>query len=1082
MPIEQRISEIIEEMMESGATAEQACADHPELLEAVKARLSSIQRIDSELTALFPAMDGRSSRASGRRHRLFGVASPGGELPRVPGYELQSVLGSGGMGVVYRAWHVKLQRPVAIKMLLAGAYASDQELACLLREAQVVASLRHPNIVQVHDVGEIDGLPYFSMEFLDGGTLAKKLAGIPQPAREAAELTVMLAEAVDAAHRNGVVHRDLKPANILLTSDGSPKVADFSLARTFGSETSLSLQSARIGTPSYMAPEQVLGSPAAFYPTVDVYSLGAILYECLTGRPPFHAETPEATHRQVLEAEPAAPSRLNAGVPRDLETICLKCLQRQPDQRYATAAALAADVRRFLNGEPIRARPVSTLERSWRWVRRNRAASAFTASLLLCAGLATFAGLREWRTQAIQRGEEARWADRLSYAVSLQQQGRLGEAQAILLGGSDSVSKPMQERIESARADLAFAERLDAIRLSRGKFMPGGGIDYAHSSQSYAMAFKEGRLGAVGDPSDQVAAALSESPIRLTIIAALDDWAACASAEDRAWVLAVCRQMDPDPWRDRVRDQRTWADLNAIADAAATVDVDHQPVTLMVALGTRWRRLGGDPLRYLERVQRRYPSDFWVNFELGHLYSSRDRAAAIGYCRAALAVRPNAEAAHYNLGVNLKATGLMEEASTHFKATLAVDNDHTWARLNLAQCLTAMGNWAEATEQMQRVRAEAPSDAEVWRAFRDILLRQRRVEQALADWQSWLSGGNATDDDLHGYAELSLFAGDMTEYQRACVKLLSKFEHSDNPRTCERVGRACALGPVWNEVSARGTSLIDRALMADPSRNEPWAQPYFLVAKALSDYRQGHYELAISRLQGEAATTLGPAPSLIIAMSQHRLGDTKSARRTLARAVAMFDWRSGLELDVTTTYHVLRIEAESLIVPNIGEYFQDRYEPKDISERLAMLGACAAQNRNLAAVGLYRGVFTSAPEYAEDLSNAMRYNAACVAALAGCGQGVDAPRVATEREELRMQALNWLRADLRSWDEHINARESDNARAIGKRLEHWLKDPDLSGVRDGDALDQLSNEERDRWRAFWKDVEASLLRARVFAR
>ena len=215
----------------------------------------------------------------------------GADLPRIPGYEVEELLGRGGMGIVYKARHLRLNRFVALKMLIAGAYAAPRERARFQREAEAVASLRHPNIVSVYDVGDHEGWPYFTMEFLEGGSLAQGLAGTPQPARHAAAVLTTLAEAVQAAHSAGIVHRDLKPANILLTAIGTPKVADFGLARHFDGEAGITQSGARLGTPSYMAPEQASGKAGQIGPAADIYSLGALLYEMLTGRPPFRGET-----------------------------------------------------------------------------------------------------------------------------------------------------------------------------------------------------------------------------------------------------------------------------------------------------------------------------------------------------------------------------------------------------------------------------------------------------------------------------------------------------------------------------------------------------------------------------------------------------------------------------------------------------------------------------------------------------------------------------------------------------------------------------------------------------------------------
>jgi serine/threonine-protein kinase len=238
------------------------------------------------------------------------------ELPKIPGYEVESVLGRGGMGVVHKARHLRLNRLVALKMLIAGPFALPQERERFRREAEAVARLRHTNIVQVYDSGELDGRPFFTMEYIEGGTLSQKLDGTPLSARDAAALVATLADAVQAAHAGGIIHRDLKPANVLLTADGVPKVADFGLARALEGETALTQSGAAVGTPSYMAPEQYHGDTKVIGAVTDVYALGAILYECLTGRPPFKAESAVATLQQMLADDPVPPTRLNPRVPR----------------------------------------------------------------------------------------------------------------------------------------------------------------------------------------------------------------------------------------------------------------------------------------------------------------------------------------------------------------------------------------------------------------------------------------------------------------------------------------------------------------------------------------------------------------------------------------------------------------------------------------------------------------------------------------------------------------------------------------------------------------------------------------------
>ncbi|MDB5298039.1 MAG: pknB 10, partial [Phycisphaerales bacterium] len=355
MPNDDRIFALLEEALTSERPLEEICDRHPDLLPALREQVRRCREVEGRLDRMFPPPDDR--RPIGR---------PTQALPVIPGYAVEAVLGRGGTGIVYRARHASLGRSVALKMLLSGEHAGALELTRLLREARAIAALRHPNIVQVYDVGDADGRPFFTMELVEHGTLADRLGGRPMPPREAAALLAALADATNAAHRAGIVHRDLKPANVLMAAGGTPKISDFGLARHFADEPSLLSGGGPVGTPAYMAPEQVRGAAGAAGPSVDVYALGAVLFEALTGRPPFAGGTTAETLRQVLADGPPRPSRLNARVPRDLETVCLKCLGKEPARRYPTAAALAADLRRYLRGEPVEARPAGRAERAWK--------------------------------------------------------------------------------------------------------------------------------------------------------------------------------------------------------------------------------------------------------------------------------------------------------------------------------------------------------------------------------------------------------------------------------------------------------------------------------------------------------------------------------------------------------------------------------------------------------------------------------------------------------------------------------------------------------------------------------------------
>jgi eukaryotic-like serine/threonine-protein kinase len=321
------------------------------------------------------------------------VVSPADEslrdLATVPGYQVLQELGRGGMGVVYLARQQSLNRLVALKMILSGARAGSAERLRFRNEAEAIGRLQHPNVVQVHEAGECAGWPYLSMEYCAGGSLAKKLDGTPLPPRQSAVSTLTLARAVQVAHEKGIIHRDLKPANVLLGEDGTLKLTDFGLAKKLDAEGP-TITGAFLGTPSYMPPEQARGKGEPVGPAADVYSLGAILYEMMTGRPPFRAATTWETVQQLVSAPPVAVRHLQPGVPRDLETICLKCLEKSPARRYGSARELTEDLERFLEGKPILARPAGRLERGWRWCKRNPALAwmAGAAAVFLLSGTA----------------------------------------------------------------------------------------------------------------------------------------------------------------------------------------------------------------------------------------------------------------------------------------------------------------------------------------------------------------------------------------------------------------------------------------------------------------------------------------------------------------------------------------------------------------------------------------------------------------------------------------------------------------------------------------------------------------------
>ena len=393
----------------------------------------------------------------------------------VPGYELLGELGRGAMGVVYKARQLSLGRMTALKMILAGEHAGLGDRTRFQAEAEAAGSLRHPNIVQVYESGEVGGLLYFSMEYVEGETLKQWLHGTPQPPRAAAVLLEALARAVAYAHRRGIVHRDLKPANVLLEAfevqpaaaepaggvepaaalarlGVVPKISDFGLAKRLGD--SLGTHTGQLmGTPSYMSPEQLAGRVGATGPGVDVYALGCILYEALTGRPPFLDASLEALAERVRREEPVPPCRLQPRCPRDLETICLKCLEKLPGRRYSGASEMADDLARFLAGESIRARPPSVLERWARLAKRHRTLVGGIVAVMVALALGTAAtsimAVREVR---------ARWQADQSAGLARESARQARDAQTL------SLREAYQARLAAAMAAMGTNDTREAIR------------------------------------------------------------------------------------------------------------------------------------------------------------------------------------------------------------------------------------------------------------------------------------------------------------------------------------------------------------------------------------------------------------------------------------------------------------------------------------------------------------------------------------------------------------------------------------------------------------------------------------------
>jgi eukaryotic-like serine/threonine-protein kinase len=1080
MPDNSRVRGLIVEMLDSGKTPEEVCRDHPELLSEVQQRWQQFCLIDAEVEALLPE-PGTPPPANA----ILCVPHTAC-LPQVPGYEVEAVLGRGGMGVVYKARHLALKRTVALKML-GYSHAKQGDRARFEAEAEAVARLQHPNVVQIYEIGETNGLPFFALEFVEGGSLARRLAGKTLPPRDAARLVATLAEAMHLAHCRNLVHRDLKPGNVLLAGAADtpigqcqPKVSDFGLVRQMDADSGQTQVGVVMGTPSYMAPEQAEGRSHSAGPAADTYALGAILYECLTGRPPFKGTTQLETLEQVRSREPAAPSSLNRQVPRDLETICLKCLRKEPERRYGSARELADDLGRFVRGEPVAARPEGPVARLARRVRQRPVQSAVVAgsALLLCVvvggGLWVVSerSAKKRATEAADAATERAAEHDVEEMVRWLRQSSWREARAALelatgrLG--DRRSAGLRRRMEQGQRDLELALRMEALSASAD-----GALGNTYAAEWEAL-FRANGLGQVSESPEFVAARIKESDIRDALVRAVDEWAYRVGDRQRQqWLEEVARLADPDPsgWRVLTSDPNILKDEAALRRVLETAPRPFPSLPFLRAIKRQLLAEKRDPVPLLRRVQAAHPDDFWVNYELGSALVHTNPAEAVRYLQAAVSLRPNAVAANLNLGHVLLALGRPDDALAQYRRVEELAPTSFTNRVNIANLLTQLGRNDEAEAQLRRIVALDPR----WvRALRSFLVQHGQADEALLEWKNTIAAAPTDGTVWDGYPELCLFVDRAEEYRSARQSLLSRFGQTTDPVVAARTSRACLLLPAEREELRQAVALAGRAAAAAADRRRfNFLIADFLFAQALADYRQGQFDRAIILLRGEASRVLGPAPRLVLAMALHRNGKGAEARKVLAEAVLSWDWRATQARDQDVwLYHVLRREAEGLILPNLPAFLAGEYQPRDNDERLALLAVCQFTNRTLALARLYADAFAADPRLAENPGTSHRYGAARAAALAGCARGADVAGLGEEeRRRWRQQARRWLREDLTAWEQSLGGAAG---RLRAAQLARWRADPDLAGLREPAELAKFPADERTDCFALWAEVGAQL--------
>jgi serine/threonine-protein kinase len=1269
MAVESWVQELLGDICNSGCSPEEVCADCPELLPEVRRRWLGMCALKADLHALFPTP---------RPDPGPGADSPvpwhtDAELPQIPGYEVEALIGRGGMGLVYKARQVRLNRFVALKMLITGAYAGPHERARFQREAEAVASLRHAHIVQIHDVGDHQGWPYFTMELLERGSLAQALSGTPQPACQAAALVATLAEAMEAAHRGGIVHRDLKPANILLTAEGTPKVADFGLARHLEGEPVLTQSGARMGTLSYMAPEQVIGKTDAIGPATDIYALGAVLYEMLTGRPPFRGETASESERQVLTHEPVSPSRLNPRVARDLETICLKCLQKDPGKRYSTAAELAADIERFLKHEPIQARPIGPLEHGVRWIRRRPAAAGLLAALVLVVATGTLGAWSLHRQRTIARSRQVKtdlevrgvverarglledgWrADDAAKLAEARAEGshaadiaRSGGASAMVQRETARFQQETVERVERAKLNHALMEAiLDVlIPYERSAYAYDEAGRLIASMQSnlndqYADAFSRWGLDVDTAEEDEIAERLLRQPAVVVqeVIAAFDSWmvdrwqrnrpeaewsrlrrvadrldssdqrrrlrgilvggslpraetaagpvtvgppgnapAELQRASARRQLLEVAQHLDPakEPVLTVVLLAQACAAAGDFAGAervlrqASTVRPDH--VVLLNALGNLLQRqspsrideaieffraaralrprlgiaLGSALARagraeegeqVLRDLMHRHPECSVLYNEIGMIaYDLRKYGEAQSAFSKAIDLNPGSGAAHHNLGNSLLAQGKFGEAEPAYRKAIELRPEFAWAHNNLGIALLQRGRHVQAEATIRKAIDLEPNCAEAYINLGTALSAQRKVIAAEAAYRKAIE---LKSDLAAAYCNLGItlrFQGRHVEAEAAFRKAIERdpkdtksyFNLGDalddlgRKAEAEAVFRkttelkpdyaqahnnlACVLNDLHKHGEAEAASRKAIDLMPDLAEAH-YALGYALSGQgkhgeALSAYRKvidlrpnfaeayvnlGNSLLAQGKFgEAEAACREAIAVKSDLAEAYNMLGVAlmqqarfQDAAASLKKAADLLP--GGAPLRERASQRLQGCKRLAILDARLPTILKGTEKSADAAEQIEFARLCILKRLPAAAARFFADAFASQPQLAEEPASGDRYNAACSAALAGCGRAMDRSELGdAERAKWRLQARQWLRADLDAWEKKLEKRPVADRGKVRGALAHWRTDSDLAGLREPSAVETLPVDERKECRALWQDVDNLLERCR----
>jgi serine/threonine protein kinase/tetratricopeptide (TPR) repeat protein len=945
--------------------------------------------------------------------------------------------------------------------------------------------------------------------------------------KSVAELGIQAAEALEHAHSLGIVHRDIKPANLMIQSSPlAPPgrgaggeglhlwITDFGLART-ASDAGLTMTGDVLGTLRYMSPEQAMAKHGLVDHQTDVYSLGVTLYELLTGTPAVEGKDREEILNAITLNEPRPPRGLNSAIPQDLETIVLKALEKNPTDRYATAKEFADDLRHYLEDRPIRARRPSLVHRARKWGRRHRAVMV-AGIVCLIVTMAAAIGSVAWilGDQTARRNEaEGKLRETLEAAEPLLRRGNPSDPQLIaeaqtaeLLVGEGMLGSEWRRRAEQLQKDVRMLAALEAIQLDQAR-VRGENFDLSDTAAGFASAFQEYGINLEALESKETSEVVRQSAIRDQLAAGLDFWAYFLAhkgdQEGADRLFAFARQTDNNPWRNRLREV-IGPGKKIPVDLLRSLPVEEMPPATLVllagVLAFQTRFVTPEALQaaaeLLRRAQQRYPADFWLNHQLAWMLANNVQPPrleeAIGYYRAAVALRPQSPGTFLNFGAALKKKGDVLGAIAAYREAIRLKSDYASAKGELTETLADTGQIDEAITTCREWIRNNPDSVPDLLNLGYALMKNGQIDEAITAHKEAIRL-DPSDSKAHGHfgyllAVKGRFDEAIREYQEALRSNPNNFEAHLNLGT--EIGKKGRLAEAAQEF-ARVISLkpdlaqahvnLEIALRSQ-GRSDDAIKACREFVRLIPNHPEAHYRLACNlRDKGSTEEAIKYFRETVRLKPEYadahcNLGFALLKEGRFAEAVAPLkradelgsklpDWR----------YPALKWlqKAESLVgvEPKLPAVLKGELKPVDNGDRLALAILCQEYKAlYLAAFRFYRDAFAEQPTLADDLQQQHRYNAACAAALAGCGQGKDGDQTDDkERPRLRQQALAWLRSDLVAYRRDL---DKEKARpAILQRMQHWQQDKDLDRVRGTDALAKLPEAERQEWQKLWTEVE-----------